>query len=332
MEEIKVFLSYASEDEAAVERLYDRLKNDGFRPWMAKRDILPGEQWEVAIWRAVREADFVLICLSPEATVKRGFLQKEIRQSLENWKEKLEDDIYLIPVKLLECSVPTQLSQFHWVDLQANDGYSKLVAAITEGSQRRSSSPVPLPNGMSVVSAIIQDKQEHRYDCKIEYPQIEPEADESLRTVNKRLTDFARDCIQRFRTERVDHGYDAHQTKLFPTFETKFSASFVGHEMFVVIFTMWSFHPVAAHPNSETRTLTFLLSPYVELRFMDLFTPDSQYLKIISEYCIRDLHEQRGIKPPSDDWIIRGAGPQHDNFEAFVLTRDRLKLIFDPYR
>jgi hypothetical protein len=102
---------------------------------MASRNIQPGEIWEASIWRAIREADFVLTCLSVRATAKRGFLQKEIRQALEIWKEKLEGDIYLIPVKLQECSIPDVLSRFQWVDL--HDGYQKLLAAISMGMKQR---------------------------------------------------------------------------------------------------------------------------------------------------------------------------------------------------
>ena len=37
---------------------------------------------------------------------QRGFLQSEIRQALEVWKEKLPDDIYLIPVRcFIRCYV-----------------------------------------------------------------------------------------------------------------------------------------------------------------------------------------------------------------------------------
>src|SRR5262249_11938603 len=72
---VKLFLSYASEDERQVEQIYDRLLNDGLTPWMARRNIHPGENWQRAIWRAIREADFVLVCLSKSAVGKRGVMQ-----------------------------------------------------------------------------------------------------------------------------------------------------------------------------------------------------------------------------------------------------------------
>ena len=79
MELIKIFLSYASEDYSLVSDFYDRLKKIGINSWMDKKDILPGENWERSIWRAVKNADFIILFLSNHSVNKRGFFQKEIK-------------------------------------------------------------------------------------------------------------------------------------------------------------------------------------------------------------------------------------------------------------
>lgn len=135
----KLFLSYAHEDEAEVKRLYQRLARAGFKPWMDRMDLLPGEQWKRAILKAVREADFFLACLSVHSVNKRGFIQREIRDALDVWQEKLDSDVYLIPVRLEECEAPENLSAFQWVNLFEKDGWSKLVLAIQEGEKRKHS-------------------------------------------------------------------------------------------------------------------------------------------------------------------------------------------------
>jgi hypothetical protein len=93
---IRLFLSYATEDSRAVGELYDRLHQAPYEPWMDRRNILAGEDWKRSIERALRQADFVLVCLSTRSVTKRGFVQREMREALELWKEKLADDIYLI--------------------------------------------------------------------------------------------------------------------------------------------------------------------------------------------------------------------------------------------
>lgn len=133
----RIFLSYAREDRAEVERLYEKLREAGFRPWMDTKDILPGEQWATSIERAIRGAHFFLACLSKRSVTKRGWIQKEIRGGLDLWEEMLENDIYLIPLRLDECDVPERLQAFQWVDLFAADGWPRLVQAIRTGMARR---------------------------------------------------------------------------------------------------------------------------------------------------------------------------------------------------
>lgn len=132
----QVFLSYTRQDGEQVEWLYQKLSDVGFRPWMDKKDILPGETWESSIRRAIRTSDFFLACLSTNSVNRRGFLQKEIKRALAIWQEKLDSDIYLIPVRLDECEAPESLCDFQWVDLFEENGWERLVRAIKVGVER----------------------------------------------------------------------------------------------------------------------------------------------------------------------------------------------------
>lgn len=133
----QIFLSYANPDQLKVSELYDFLSAEGFKPWMDKRDMLPGEKWEHAIKKAIQQSNFFIACISRNSVNRRGFLQKEIRLALDILDEMLDDDIYLIPARLEECSVPEALSKLQWVDLFKNDSYKKIVEAIYEGVKRR---------------------------------------------------------------------------------------------------------------------------------------------------------------------------------------------------
>ncbi|TEU14702.1 MAG: TIR domain-containing protein, partial [Anaerolineales bacterium] len=132
----QIFLSYAREDEKKVESLYQKLSNAGFKPWMDKKDIRPGERWEFSIRRAIRDSDFFVACLSANSVAKRGWIQREIKRALDLWQEKLEDDIYLIPVRLEDCEMPESLHDIQWVDLFKEDGWTQLVKAIRTGMER----------------------------------------------------------------------------------------------------------------------------------------------------------------------------------------------------
>lgn len=126
----QIFLIYTREDVKKVEALYQKLLDVGFKPWMDTRDILPGEIWKRSIERAIRHSDILLVYLSENSVNKRGYFQQEIRMALDIFREMLNRDIYLIPVRLEDSEVPEELSDFQWVNLFEEDGWTRLVKAI----------------------------------------------------------------------------------------------------------------------------------------------------------------------------------------------------------
>ena len=97
---LRVFLCHASEDKAAVRKLRRKLQQSGIDPWMDENKLLPGQQWQDEITRALRTCDAVLVCISRGSLTKEGFLQREIRIILEIADEKPDPVIFLIPVLL----------------------------------------------------------------------------------------------------------------------------------------------------------------------------------------------------------------------------------------
>ena len=110
---------------------------------------------------------------------------------------------------------------------------------------------------------------------------------------------------------------------------------------------VWTYHAGAAHGNSVTHTLNFRVNPPLQIGLGDVFSPDHlsrDYLGLLSKFCIADLHEQqsRHFSDPKereealaviqDDWILKGAGSNPDNFGGFALTQDGLRIFFDPYQ
>jgi tetratricopeptide (TPR) repeat protein len=122
---LKVFLCHARSDQSGVHKLYTRLVKDGVDVWLDKEKLLPGQDWESEIRKAVREADVVVVCLSKQFN-QAGFRQKEVRLALDTAMEKPEGEIFIIPARLEECDTLESLRKLHWVDLFEDDGYKKL--------------------------------------------------------------------------------------------------------------------------------------------------------------------------------------------------------------
>lgn len=127
---LRAFLCHSSGDKAAVRDLYDRLKADGFDPWLDEESLLPGQDWALEIPKAVRASHVVIVCLSKSSITKEGFVQKEIKYAMDVADEKPEGTIFIIPLRLEDCDAPERLGRWHRVDLFDKRGYEKLRLAL----------------------------------------------------------------------------------------------------------------------------------------------------------------------------------------------------------
>lgn len=115
---LRVFIAYATEDRPAAERLFKQLTARGFAAWLDRRKLLPGQDWPQRIEDAIESSDFFIACFSAASIRKRGGFQTEIRLALECANRMPLDDVFLIPVRLDECRVPTRIQrETQYVDL-----------------------------------------------------------------------------------------------------------------------------------------------------------------------------------------------------------------------
>jgi len=112
------FISYAREDAPAAIQLYGDLRAMGAQPWLDAIELLPGQDWDLAIRDALSTATHFVALMSRRSVNKRGYVQKELKQALDVCKEFPAGDIFLIPVRLepVEPRVP-ELRDLQWADL-----------------------------------------------------------------------------------------------------------------------------------------------------------------------------------------------------------------------
>ena len=136
--EIQIFLAHASEDKPAVFALYDRLKAAGYKPWLDKKNLIPGQIWRDEIPKAIKASDIFVACLSSKSASKRGYIQREFRIALDTLGEMPSGTIYFIPMRLEECEIPDlrlsegglNLRDIHWLDYWEADGFEQLERSI----------------------------------------------------------------------------------------------------------------------------------------------------------------------------------------------------------
>lgn len=129
---LHVFLCHASQDKPAVRELFKRLAFEPWiEPWLDEEALLPGQDWDLEIYKATRDADAIIICLSNISVVKEGYVNKEIRRALDIADEKPDGTIYVIPLRLDDCNPSFErLRQLHWVDYFTPNGHERLVKAL----------------------------------------------------------------------------------------------------------------------------------------------------------------------------------------------------------
>jgi hypothetical protein len=125
-----VFLCHSSGDKEKIREINVRLKKDGVETWLDEQDLLPGEDWEEAISKAIIDSEIVIVFLSKSSVSKAGFLNKEIKYALDRADEQPNGKIYLVPARLDDCDIPKRLSRWHWVNLFEESGYQKLIKSL----------------------------------------------------------------------------------------------------------------------------------------------------------------------------------------------------------
>ena len=136
----RIFIAYVDEDTERAARIYEALSERGFRPWMDKKKLLPGQNWPRAIDAAIQTSDFFIACFSKRAAGKRGSFHSELRYALECAARVPLDEIFLIPVRLENCVVPPRISaQTQYVDLfpDWNAGLRRILCVLREQEQLR---------------------------------------------------------------------------------------------------------------------------------------------------------------------------------------------------
>lgn len=136
---MRVFLCHAKDDKPFVRQLYDFLRKNGVDAWFDEEKILPGQDWELEISKALRETDAIVVCLSKRSINKEGFVQKEILFALDRAAEMPEGTIFIIPARIEmfeDHEFPRRLSQWQWVDLFGKQGGERLLRGLSARAEK----------------------------------------------------------------------------------------------------------------------------------------------------------------------------------------------------
>ncbi|WP_437925280.1 toll/interleukin-1 receptor domain-containing protein [Sorangium sp. So ce291] len=110
----RVFLSHANVDKPMVRRVAEALRSAGHDPWIDDEQILVGESIPAAIERGLRQADFIVVCLSKSAA-ERGWVEAERDATL--MQQLRERRARILPLRLEDVTPPYLIAPFAYVDV-----------------------------------------------------------------------------------------------------------------------------------------------------------------------------------------------------------------------
>ena len=114
-----MFLSYASEDAAAADRLESALREAGIDVWRDRSRLQGGESWDAAIRRQIRECALFVPLISRNAAARReGYFRLEWALADERMRMMSLDRVFIVPVMLdatRDAGGPESFLRAQWI-------------------------------------------------------------------------------------------------------------------------------------------------------------------------------------------------------------------------
>jgi len=179
---------------------------------------------------------------------------------------------------------------------------------------------------------ISESNRKMRYTIKARYPQATGPKGARTSQLNQAIRTLIMEEVGGFRK-----GFEGAETPDGPgstpgsSFASTYTVKLAARDLVSIYFAIDTYGEGAAHGNLNSLVFNYDLASGRQLRLVELFRPNANYLAVISNYAIRELKKQLG--PDTDtDWIERGAAASEENYMAWALTRQGLEITFDPYQ
>ncbi|MEK7834078.1 MAG: DUF3298 and DUF4163 domain-containing protein [Acidobacteriota bacterium] len=164
------------------------------------------------------------------------------------------------------------------------------------------------------------------------YPQLVGGDAAITDTFNKTISGFATRKVSDFKKENnADLAAMAKDSESGPGFSLDVSYHTTHADKNLISLLVWTYsYTGGAHGGSASTTFNYDLNSGRMLKLAELFQPNSNYLKVISAYCITTLTKELG--DVDAEWLRTGAGPKAENYKSWNVTPDGLQITFDAYQ
>ena len=155
-----VFLSYASQDVEAAQRICEALRAAGIEVWFDQSELRGGDAWDRSIRQHIRECGLFVPVISAHSDARReGYFRREWKLAVDRTHDMSERVAFLVPVVVDDTSdsladVPDRFREVQWTRLPGG----KTPPAFVERVRRllspdASSTPRPAHSAISAAAS-----------------------------------------------------------------------------------------------------------------------------------------------------------------------------------
>jgi TolB-like protein len=136
-----VFLSYASEDALAVERICTTLRMAGIEVWFDKNELRGGDAWDASIRQQIKTCTLFVPVISRTTQARgEGYFRLEWKLAVDRSYLMASDQAFLLPIVLDETAdaaarVPDRFREVQWTRLPGGEtppAFAERVARLLE--------------------------------------------------------------------------------------------------------------------------------------------------------------------------------------------------------
>jgi TolB-like protein len=142
-----IFLSYASQDAAAAERIAMAMRSGGIEVWFDRSELRGGDAWDRQIRQRIHDcALFIPIISARSDTRDEGYFRREWKLAVERTADMAEDVAFLLPVVVDDTSevtarVPDRFRETQWSHLPDGHPSPAFIERVRHLLSSRRSSP-----------------------------------------------------------------------------------------------------------------------------------------------------------------------------------------------
>jgi hypothetical protein len=143
-----IFISFASQDHRVAMTLCQALESRGFKCWISGRDIQPGENFQISIVRAIRQAKIMLLVFTSNSNNSEE-MNKELALASQS-------KLIVVPLRI-EDVTPNDAFAYEFATRQWIDFFADWEFAIEQLAQRISSATREAPIEATAVEAPVAE-------------------------------------------------------------------------------------------------------------------------------------------------------------------------------